>query len=161
EWPAEMFGSPAAGKRLKENASDMISRNTVSKILAFLVLVPAALHALPASAGPAEVLENIEAAPPDWLPDLGKCPADVSPMQETRSDYFEGRCAAKLEQCLNNCRAGTASDCYASALILQRVRNSPISEALFLRACALGVMSGCTNRAAGMEAAGAQPGSGN
>jgi TPR repeat protein len=139
----------------------MISRDTVGKMLAFLVLLPAALHASPASAGPAEVLENIEAAPSDWLPDLGSCPADVMPKQEAASVYFEERCAARLERCLNNCRAGDASDCYASALILQRVRNSPISEALFLKACALGIVSGCTNRAAGMEAPGAQPGSGN
>jgi hypothetical protein len=151
----------AAGKRLKENASDMISRDTIRKILAFLVLLPAALQAAPASAGPAEVLEKLEAAPPDWLPGLGKCPADVMPKQEATFDYFEGRCMAGLEQCLNNCRAGTANDCYASAIVLQRVRNNPISEALFLRACALGIVSGCTNRAAGMEAPGAQPGSGN
>jgi hypothetical protein len=146
---------------LKEYASDMISRDTVSKLFAFLVLLPAAPHASPASAGPAEVLENIEAAKPDWLPDLGKCPADVMPKQVAASTYFEERCAARLERCLNNCRAGDASDCYASALILGRVRNSPISEALFLRACGLGIVSGCTNRAAGMEAPGAQPGSGN
>ncbi|MBO0755581.1 MAG: sel1 repeat family protein, partial [Bradyrhizobiaceae bacterium] len=39
-------------------------------------------------------------------------------------------------------------------LVLQKVRNNPVSEALFLKACGLGIVSGCTNRAAGMEDSG-------
>jgi hypothetical protein len=140
---------------------EMTCHDTIRKILAFLVLIPAVLHASPSSAGPADVLEKIEAAKPDWLPGLDKCPADVMPMRQATSHYFEGRCAATLERCLNDCRAGSANDCYASAIILQQVRNSPISEALFLKACMLGIVSGCTNRAAGMEAPGAHPGRGN
>jgi len=79
-------------------------------------------------------------------------PADVMPAREAKSGFSEGRCASTLEECLRNCRAGNAGDCYASALVLQRVKtDSPIPSALFLRACALGVASGCTNRAAAMD----------
>jgi hypothetical protein len=35
--------------------------------------------------------------------------------------------------------------------MLQKIRDNPVSEALFLRACTLGIVSGCTNRAAGMD----------
>jgi hypothetical protein len=73
------------------------------------------------------------------------------PARETRNDFYEGRCKGTLEACLRTCRDGNASDCYASAVVLQRVKgDSPIPEALFLKACALGTVSGCTNRAAGM-----------
>jgi len=117
-----------------------------------LVLATIGLQQGPvAAADAAKVLESLEAAKPDWLPDLAKCPADVMPARETRSDYFKQRCAASLERCVDSCRAGNAGDCYAAALVLQEVRNNPVSEALFLRACSLGIVSGCTNRAAGMD----------
>jgi hypothetical protein len=85
------------------------------------------------------------------LASRSRCPVDMMPARETRSNYFKGRCATTLEQCLGNCRAGDANDCYASALVLQEIRNSPVSEALFPRACTLGVVSRCTNRAAVMD----------
>jgi TPR repeat protein len=98
------------------------------------------------------VLKQMEATKPAWLPSLDQCPADVMPTRETKSDFYEGRCKSTLEQCLRNCGAGNAGDCYASALILQSVKeDSPVPNALFLRACALGVASGCTNRAAAMD----------
>src|SRR5262245_54645676 len=94
----------------------------------------------------------MEATPPDWLPSLDKCPADVMPAQETKSGYFKGRCENILERCVQNCRAGDAPDCYAAAQILLRVKkDSSVPQALFLRACAMGVASGCTNRAASMD----------
>jgi hypothetical protein len=110
----------------------------------------------PAAASDAvkSVLERMEAVLPEWLPELGKCPADVMPAREIKPNYFKERCATTLEQCLGNCRAGDANECYAAALVLQEVRNGPVSEALFLRACALGIVSGCTNRAAGLDNSG-------
>lgn len=130
----------------------MISWRASRIMLIALVLAAIGLQQSPAAAADAaKVLENLEAAKPDWLPDLAKCPADVMPARETKSDYFKQRCAATLERCIGNCRAGNAGDCYAAALVLQEVRNNPVSEALFLRACSLGIVSGCTNRAAGMD----------
>jgi len=116
--------------------------------------VIAAIHLLLSSAGAADgakVLEDVEAARPDWLPDLDRCPADVVPPRAAKLEYDKERCAAALDQCLRNCRGGLAGDCYASALILQEVRKNPVSEALFLKACSLGIVSGCTNRAASMD----------
>jgi len=110
------------------------------------------LRPLPATAADtAKLLGNLEASPPGWLPTLDKCPADVMPAHESSLDYSMEACAAAPEQCLRRCQAGNSNDCYAAALVLQEIRHTPISEALFLRACALGVMSGCTNRAAGMD----------
>jgi TPR repeat protein len=129
--------------------------------LTALVLASSGLQAVPADAADAAaVLESMEATKPDWLPSLDTCPADVMPARETKNELYEGRCASTLEQCLRSCRSGNANDCYASALVLQKVKaGSSVSEALFLRACALGIASGCTNRAAAMvmTAGGANP----
>jgi hypothetical protein len=134
---------------------DVMSRLT-GAALVVLVLVCAGLDQSPADAADAAtVLQQMEAKKPDWLPSLDKCPADVMPAQETASGFHEGRCESTLEQCVSNCGAGNAGDCYAAALILQKEqRGSRVPDALFLRACALGVASGCTNRAASMKSGG-------
>jgi hypothetical protein len=122
--------------------------------LTALLLVPLAVCPLPADAADAakKVLEGMEATKPAWLPSLDQCPADLMPARETKSGFYQGRCESALQQCLNDCGAGKGGDCYASALVLQKVKaDSPIPGALFLRACALGVTSGCTNRAASMD----------
>lgn len=120
-------------------------------LLAF-VLAGTGLQPIPAVAGDAgKLLQDLEASPPGWLPAPDKCPADVMPARETPLDYSIEQCAAAPEGCLRSCRTGNASDCYAAALVLREIRHNRVSEALFLRACALGIVSGCTNRAAGME----------
>jgi hypothetical protein len=120
--------------------------------LAALVLAAVALQPLPAAAADsAKMLDDLEASRPDWLHAPDKCPADVMPARETSIDYSTDRCAAAPDQCLRRCQAGNAGDCYTSALILQKIRDNSVSEALFLKACTLGVISGCTNRAAGMD----------
>jgi len=117
--------------------------------LSALVLAAMALPA--AATDPAKLLSDLEASPPGWLPALDKCPADAMPAQETRVYFSTKTCAAAPEACLRSCQTGDANDCFAAALVLQEIRHTPVSEALFLRACALGIVSGCTNRAAGME----------
>jgi hypothetical protein len=121
---------------------NVISRRLAIGIkLTVLVLASIALQQklLAASDAAGLLLESLEASKPDWLRDLAKCPFDVMPARETKPDYSSDRYATDLERCIDNCRAGDASDCYASALVLQRVRNNPISEALFLKACSLGI----------------------
>lgn len=121
-----------------------------------LVFGAGPLQLVPAGASDAieAQLKLLEAARPGWLPSLDTCPADVMPEREVASGFAPERCAEVLDQCLHSCRSGHASDCYASALVLQKVRNNPVSEALYLRSCALGIVSGCTNRAAAMDNAG-------
>jgi hypothetical protein len=97
------------------------------------------------------LVEQMEASWPDWLPKPDQCPADLMPAHETTFDFSIERCSAETAQCLDRCRAGEAADCYATALVFQKVRNGRVPEALFLKACALGLVSGCTNRAAGMD----------
>src|SRR6202030_2560546 len=101
-------------------------------MLTALVLASIGFQGSPVLASDAaRLLEDMEAVKPDWLPDLDKCPAEVMPARESKLEYFKERCAAELERCLGNCRAGDAGDCYSSALILQDVRPGPVSEALF------------------------------
>ena len=134
----------------------MISRRLGIINLTVLVLVSIAVQQKPVAASDAVslMLEKMEVSKPDWLPNLDTCPVDVMAAREIKPDYSIDRCATGLERCLDNCRTGDANDCYASALVLQKVRNNSVSEALFLKACALGMVSGCTNRAAGMEDSG-------
>ncbi len=87
---------------------------------------------------------------PDWFPAVSVCPADVIPAREVDVNYLGERCVGMPERCLKRCQFEDANACYALALAIQTVDDGPLADALFLRACTLGVVSGCTNRAAGM-----------
>jgi hypothetical protein len=128
----------------------VISRAACVALVA-LALASAGLQPRPAAADDKALVDGMEAVRPDWLPSLDQCPADAMPPRETRSGFYKGRCESTLERCLRNCQSGNAEDCYASAIAVQKVsKHSPVAEALFLKACALGIASGCTNRAAGI-----------
>ncbi len=88
--------------------------------------------------------------PPDWLPSLETCPADVLPERIAAFENFADRCTGAPGACATQCAEADAAACYSLALAVQEVADGPASEKLFLRACELGVVSGCTNRAAGM-----------
>jgi TPR repeat protein len=101
-----------------------------------------------------KLVEQTEASWPDWLPKPDRCPADLMPAHENSPlDFSLERCSAAPEQCLAACRTGTAGDCYATAIVFQKARpeNDLIAQALFQRACMLGMVSGCTNRAAAKD----------
>jgi hypothetical protein len=88
---------------------------------------------------------------PNWLFPADECPADVMPWFEEDVHYPAGRCKPDLQPCVDRCESSDANACYALAVAVQALEtDDPISEALFLRACRLGIVSGCTNRAAGM-----------
>lgn len=101
----------------------------------------------------ATILQQVEASWPDWLPKPEQCPADLMPTHETMFNFSIERCTAETAQCVDSCRAGDAADCYATALVFQKVKNGQLVDAFFLKACGLGLVSGCTNRAAGMDMA--------
>jgi hypothetical protein len=95
----------------------------------------------------------------DWTRDLDRCPAELMPARQ-QLDYLKARdCApGAFETCFERCRDGEAGPCYWLAVALQETDASRDAiEALFLRACKLGIVSGCTNRAAGMTLGGASP----
>lgn len=88
---------------------------------------------------------------PAWLLPVDACPAEIAPSRLVASHYVEEKCDEDPLGCLSRCEHDSASACYAAALQAQpKPRSKAFAEALFLRACKLGVASGCTNRAAGM-----------
>ncbi len=89
-----------------------------------------------------------------WLMPAKECPADVigAPKEVL---YENGLCSGRIDECLSSCMNGSAKVCYNLALELQATKKKEYekySEALFLQSCKLGGLSGCTNRAAGIEA---------
>jgi TPR repeat protein len=96
---------------------------------------------------------------PGWLFPAESCPADVMAETEDKVVLLANACLPALEGCVSRCHLGEAPACYALALALQEQKiEAEIPEALFLRACKLGVRSGCTNRAAGMQDDEGKPG---
>jgi hypothetical protein len=71
----------------------------------------------------------------------------MSPPRTAPKTFADG-CAFDPGACLDRCRQGDGDGCYGLALRLQQLEEHTYAEALFLRACKLGVASGCTNRAA-------------
>ena len=96
----------------------------------------------------ATLLVDLNKSQPDWFPDLSTCPAALIPRQQVQMTYLGDRCMVNAQQCLDLCESADANACYALALAVQSVDEGPLSEALFLRSCSLGAVSGCTNRAA-------------
>jgi TPR repeat protein len=73
------------------------------------------------------------------------------PKHDEDFDYFRGKCIGDLAGCADRCKSGDGGDCQVLALDLQEIdADEDVFEALYLRACRLGIASGCTNRAAGM-----------
>ncbi len=86
-----------------------------------------------------------------WLPPAKECPADVAPPIDIKPEYLGDYCEANLYDCLRSCEREDGNACYALALASQQFEfPDHFVETLFLRSCRLGIMSGCTNRAAGM-----------
>ena len=89
-----------------------------------------------------------------WLAETQKCPTELIPEKESR-DYLQvNDCKpGQLASCLSRCSASDAGACYWLGYELQQAHALPnASEILYQRSCKLGVVSGCTNRAAGMLA---------
>lgn len=89
---------------------------------------------------------------PAWLePWRALCPADVVAPETAEIGAWQNVCEGRaLDDCMRRCEANDPTACYAAAIHVQTVKAVDLSEALFTRACKLGVASGCTNRAAGM-----------
>jgi hypothetical protein len=97
----------------------------------------------------AKALERL--GQPEWSVPAAECPVDVFPNVEEAVKYLGSECAPDLDACLTRCQGRDANACYAAALRIQELKApEQYSEALFMRACRLGIVSGCTNRAAGI-----------
>ncbi|GMV29276.1 MAG: hypothetical protein AMXMBFR59_14010 [Rhodanobacteraceae bacterium] len=105
-----------------------------------------------------EPLAKAIAEKAEWAADLQICPSKLMARREATDHLVANECnAGDLSGCLRKCTAGKPGACYWLAYELeQRSFPSRTYDVLYLRACKLGVMSGCTNRAAGiLEEAGA------
>jgi len=92
---------------------------------------------------------------PAWLFTGDACPADVMPETQLGIAYLGEGCADNPDKCLNKCRENDANACYALAVLLdeklvyeKKELNKETTPPLYLRACKLGIVSGCTNYAA-------------
>jgi TPR repeat protein len=87
-----------------------------------------------------------------WVKESQYCPTQVFPSRETLSYLAKNDCKpGQFSQCLSKCSAGEPGACYWLGQELQKANADQASaQALYQRSCKLGVVSGCTNRAAGM-----------
>ena len=134
----------------------MSKRRSLLLMTALTIVAAASLFSVSTTnaADVIKLVEQMEASWPDWLQKPDQCPADLMPAHENSAlDFSLERCSAAPEQCLAACRTGTAGDCYAMAIVFQKARreNDVIAQTIFQRACMLGVVSGCTNRAAAKD----------
>ena len=88
-----------------------------------------------------------------WLADANRCPSALIPQRETLDYQLRNDCkSGQLSACLSKCTAAQPGACYWLGQELQKAgADQQAAEVLFQRSCKLGVMSGCTNRAASMS----------
>lgn len=101
-----------------------------------------------ANAVAAEVLAHT-----DWRALADRCPASLMPSRQLPDTLKPNSCTTgQLRSCLSSCGSGDAQACYWLAYELQQARVQPMAaETLYQRSCQLGMVSGCTNRAASMS----------
>lgn len=124
-------------------------RQTLAIILCALSLQAA--HGQAASADAARVAREV-LSHRAWMTQARQCPSTVMPPSETTEDLRKNICQSMpLSACLAQCRAGDGGACYWLANALEQAQAEAGAQgALYQRACQQGIVSGCTNRAAGM-----------
>ncbi len=118
--------------------------------IALLIGLAACASSAPRAAAPANTPSTtapMHADIPAWLQPFDACPADVMTINAPSIAGYPDRCVPGLDACLARCEQHDAVACYAAAADIQPTRPK-LAEALFFRACTLGIASGCTNRAA-------------
>lgn len=128
------------------------------KITSILILVVlSAFVTSTGAAGPGSVpaaiqeVANIVLKKNDWLAEAKVCP-DKLIASSQRQNYLElESCTLNPQQCLTQCGSDRGDMCYVLAYSMQK-NGAPDQayEALYQRSCKLGVISGCTNHAAGL-----------
>lgn len=114
------------------------------------VLLLAVLLVAACTEAPKTLTEVVAAvkSQPEWLADAATCPADATDRAEVESLPEAQYCDANNGACLARCVDGSGAACYWLAYRLETGKLDAASvDALYMRACRLGVASGCTNRA--------------
>jgi TPR repeat protein len=93
----------------------------------------------------------------DTYPDLNStqftCPSAIVPAKAVDSQFRQGKCSDDPLKCLEECRAdNNGPSCYALANLMDNTTgvSDTYSAWLYYKACGTGIVSGCTNHAAGM-----------
>lgn len=125
------------------------------RLLLFLLALSALfLPSVALAAQPTPAIAQIDAAvarEKGWLKDARRCPASLIPRRQTGEYLMGDNCKITPGMCLMKCKSGKGSSCYWLAYAVQQGGGKmQTAQALFQRACKLGVVSGCTNRAAVM-----------
>ena len=120
-------------------------------LFAALVALSGTVHARQASVEASDIARQVLQHQP-WVAETLACPAAAMPKPETLLGVTKNKCKpGKRGVCLKRCTAGNASACYWLATELQADNAADdAADTLYVRACKLGIMSGCTNRAAGL-----------
>lgn len=87
----------------------------------------------------------------EWMK-ADACPADVMPNKGRRQADRATECAANPEKCLEECNDYDGDGCFTLAQLIQKhdkIENE-VADVLYHRACSLGIVAGCTNRAANL-----------
>ena len=86
-----------------------------------------------------------------WVGEARLCPSQLMPARAAARSPSATACTTPSSACLARCESGEGEACYWLGQGLQKQHApDPAYETLFQRSCKLGIMSGCTNRAAGM-----------
>jgi len=106
----------------------------------------------PAAEDIKEVADGLTRDQPNWLTTNAECPADVMTDFQAPIRYLGEVCTENPKKCVEGCKSGGPNDCFALALAVEPLRgNTQLADSLFMRACSLGVISACSNRASSMS----------
>lgn len=100
-----------------------------------------------------QTAETLSRDAPKWLygPAENACPADVMTDHVVPVRYLSEVCVEAPKRCVEGCKNGNGNDCFAMALAVEPMRGQTrLADRLFYRACSLGVVSACSNRASSM-----------
>ncbi len=78
------------------------------------------------------------------------CPTTIMPVKGRRPSVVPDFCINTPDKCLDKCNEKDADACYFLAYLIQEHDqiDNDVAEVLYQRSCELGIVSGCTNRAA-------------
>ncbi len=82
----------------------------------------------------------------------GVCPADIFSGKEVDYVDLQPVCNNNQQSCLNKCIEGSANHCFSLAYTIQKgtIEDVGYTDILFLKACKEGLVTACTNIAAGL-----------
>ena len=151
-WITLPSSGRAFGTPLKSNVRPhTMPKFTLAAVIAFIIFSVQQACAQQPSAEATSIAREVLSRS-SWLAEANRCPLQVMPEREAFDHLARNDCrSGQLSSCLSKCTAGAAGACYWLGHGLhQDGADQQAAEVLYQRSCKLGVMSGCTNRAAGM-----------